>query len=209
MSTSPPEFSTSLYEDDAAAALAQLARRDLPKNPVAFYGSSSFRLWTRMAEDLGRLDIVNLGFGGGTCRSGEHYLDRLLVPSAPRNVVLYFGENDISNDGLAAPSAFGDLRQLCTAILERLPAVPVFVLSAKQSPTKWIYADEVSRYNALVEDYCAEEPRLRYVDVTSILLGEHGRPISRDYVADLIHLSPLGYAKWARILRAEPGLFHA
>lgn len=207
MSNTPSDISTPLYEDDVAAALAQLARRDLPKNPVAFYGSSSFRLWTRMAEDLGRLDIVNLGFGGGTCRSGAHYLDRLLVPVAPRSIVLYFGENDISNDGLAAAAAFHDFSRLCKAISERLPTAPVFVLSAKQSPTKWIYADEVSHYNALVSAYCAKEPHLQYVDVTSVLLGEHGRPIGRDYVPDLIHLSPLGYAKWARILRAVPGLF--
>lgn len=160
-----------------------------------------------MATDLNSLDVVNLGFGGGTNASGLHYLDALLVPLRPAKIVLYFGENDISNDGLSADTTFRNFRALYDRIRLRFPEVPVFFLSAKQSPTKWIYSDVLDEFNALAERFCRDQPSLTYVNVTDVLLGENGRPIGGYYVSDGVHLNPTGYAKWAEVLQAQPCLF--
>jgi len=202
----PTPLGTSRYEDDVYAVLARLERTSLPSQPIAFYGSSSFRLWSSMAQDLGSLDVVNLGFGGGTNVSGLHYFDRLVRPMRPQTIALYFGENDIANDGLTAQTTFDHLRALRQHMRDALPATKVFVLSTKQSPTRWIYADEVDRYNALTRDWCADLDDTAYVDVASALLGENGRPAGRLYVSDFIHLNATGYAVWADILRSTPGL---
>ena len=204
----PQDIGTARHDDDVAALLTQRQQKPLPQNPIAFYGSSSFRLWQRMAQDLNSLDVVNLGFGGSTNASGLYHLDTLLTPVHPARVVLYFGENDISADGLSAESTFHDLRALHQAIRQRLSHVPVFILSAKQSLTKWLYADVVSAYNQLLEAYCQNEANTHYVDVTSVLLGEHGRPIGRYFENDLIHLNAAGYQQWARILRAQSELWN-
>ena len=175
----PDDIGTARHEDDVANLLTQRQQKPLPQNPIAFYGSSSFRLWQRMAQDLNSLDVLNLGFGGSTNASGLYHLDTLLTPIRPTRVVLYFGENDISADGLSAQSTFDDLRALHQAIRQRLGPVPVFILSAKQSLTKWIYADVVFEYNELMQAYCHHEANTHYVDVTSVLLGEHGRPMGK------------------------------
>jgi len=202
----PAPLGTSRYEDDVYAVLARLERTTLPSRPIAFFGSSSFRLWTSMAQDLGSLDVVNLGFGGGTNVSGLHYFDRLVLPMRPQAVVLYFGENDIANDGLTAQTSFDHLRALRHHIRDVLPSTKVFVLSTKNSPTRWIYADEVDRYNTLTRDWCADLEDTVYVDVSSALLGENGRPAGRFYVSDFIHLNASGYAIWAEILQSVPDL---
>ncbi len=210
MSTSfkyPDDIGTARHEDDVANILTQRQQKPLPKNPIAFYGSSSFRLWQRMAQDLNSLDVLNLGFGGSTNASGLYHLDTLLTPIHPARVVLYFGENDISADGLSAQSTFDDLRALHQAIRQRLGSVPVFILSAKQSLTKWIYADVVFEYNQLMQAYCHHEANTHYVDVTSVLLGEHGRPMGKYYENDLIHLNAAGYQQWARVLLAQHELW--
>lgn len=201
-----PDIGTALHDDDVAAALAALRHRGLPAAPIAFYGSSSFRLWQSMVADLGSLDVVNLGFGGATNASGLHHLDRLLTPLKPAKVVLYFGENDISADGLNAASTFGHFLALHSAIRQRLGQVPIFALSAKQSLAKWLYADVVAEFNRLMAEFCRPLQNTQYVDVTSVLLGEHGRPLGRYYREDLIHLNDAGYRQWAAILRALPGL---
>lgn len=202
----PPDIQTARYDDDVNAVLAQIGRRALPVAPIAFYGSSSFRLWNNMATDLNSLDVVNLGFGGGTNASGLHYIDTLLMPLNPVKIVLYFGENDISNDGLSADTSFRNFRTLYDQIRLRLPDAPIFLLSAKQSPTKWIYSDVVEQFNQLAEQYCRDHPSLTYVNVTDALLGENGRPIGGYYIADGVHLNPTGYSRWVEVLRAQPGL---
>jgi hypothetical protein len=60
----PPSIGTGRYESDIITILTRLERLGLPEDPAAFYGSSSFRIWSSMTEDLGSLDVVNLGFGG-------------------------------------------------------------------------------------------------------------------------------------------------
>lgn len=202
----PPPLATNRFEDDVVAILMRLQRIPHPKHPVAFYGSSSFRLWGTMQQDLRSLDIVNLGFGGGTNLSGRHYLTTLLLPLRPEKIVLYFGENDIANDGLTGQTTFEHMKALLAEIKVGLPAAEIFVLGTKQSPTRWIYADEVDRYNALTEAWCIDGGQARFIDASSRLIGENGRPMGRYYQPDFIHLNAGGYALWAEVLQKIPGL---
>lgn len=204
----PIDIGTSLFDDDVRAALTRIQRFGLRSQPIAFYGSSSFRFWTTLAMDLGvgADDVANLGFGGGTNASGLHYADRLVVAAQPSKIVLYFGENDIAADGLSARSTFDAFKRLRDHLAKALKGVPVFFLSTKQSPARWIYADEVTRYNDLAREYCEGDSQTYFVDVTSALLGEHGRPTGKYFNDDSIHLNASGYGIWADILRAELGL---
>lgn len=202
----PAPLASSRFEDDVVAILMRLQRGPLPARPIAFYGSSSFRLWGTLQQDLQCLDIVNLGFGGGTNLSGRHYLQTLLLPLKPDRVVLYFGENDIANDGLTGQSTFDNLKALVGEIRRGLPAAKVFVLGTKQSPTRWIYADEVDRYNELTEAWCERTEEARFIDVSKELIGGNGRPMGRYFQSDFIHLNAGGYALWADVLRRVPGL---
>ncbi|MGE6744045.1 GDSL-type esterase/lipase family protein [Allorhizobium pseudoryzae] len=202
----PTPLATNRFEDDVVAILARLQRGPLPQRPIAFYGSSSFRLWGTMQQDLQSLDIVNLGFGGGTNLSGRHYLPTLLLPLQPEKIVLYFGENDIANDGLTGQTTFEHMKMLLADIKAGLPAATVFVLGTKQSPTRWIFADEVDRYNALTKAWCAESGEARFIDASFGLIGENARPMGRYYQPDFIHLNAGGYALWADVLKRAPGL---
>lgn len=201
------DIGTALWEDDVIAAQLRLRSHQRPATRIAFYGSSSFRAWQAMATDLDSLDVVNLGFGGSTFASGTHYFERLLLPANPAKIVLYFGENDIANDGLSAQSAFSAFLKLYGQIRQAFPQVPVFMLSTKQSPTRWLVSEVVAELNARVEAHCRAEERLSFVDVASPLIGENGFPMFRYFLPDHIHLNAAGYAQWAKVLRACPGLF--
>ena len=202
----PAPLATNRFEDDVVGILTRLQRGPLPERPIAFYGSSSFRLWGTMQQDLHSLDIVNLGFGGGTNLSGRHYLHKLLVPLKPQRVVLYFGENDIANDGLTGQSTFENLKALVGDIRQELGSAKIFVLGTKQSPTRWIYADEVNTYNDLTRDWCSRAGEADFIDASAGLIGENGRPMGRYYQPDFIHLNAGGYAVWADILKEVPDL---
>ncbi len=202
----PANIGTSRHENDVLAVLARLQRIGLPDNPIAFYGSSSFRIWNSITEDLGSLDIVNLGFGGGTYLSAGHYLNQLLAPLRPRKVVLYFGENDIASDGLKAGTALRHLQDLRDSISRALPQADVFVLAIKPSPARWIYRHEFDLFNQIACDWSNSSEGATWLDPNAGLLGENGLPMFRYYLPDLVHLNAAGYAVWSEALRKMSGL---
>ena len=196
----PAEWSTTRYDDDVLAVRGQIMRRRFAGKPVVFFGSSSFRYWHRMAEDLGSLEIANLGFGGATAESGLRYCDSLLGLVEPGCILLYFGENDIANDGLDARTAFEALERLIDRLRDRFGPVPIHRLSIKHSPARWIYAGEFDAFNAMLRQSCAKDGPGGYVDVGSCLIGRNGRPMGRYYEADGVHLNASGYALWASVI---------
>lgn len=202
----PNNIGTSRHENDIITVLARLERIGLPADPIAFYGSSSFRIWNSIVEDLGSFDVVNLGFGGGTCLSGIHYLDQLLTPLKSRRIALYFGENDIASDGLTARTTFKHLQDLRARISEKMPEAEVYVLLIKHSPARWIYRDEFEQVNHLVRDWCDGADKTNWLDPSAGLIGENGLPMFRYYLPDLVHMNAAGYAVWSGALKAS-GLF--
>lgn len=202
----PTSIGTSRHENDIITALARLERIGLPDDPIAFYGSSSFRIWNSITEDLGSLDVVNLGFGGGTFLSGIHYLDQLLTPLKPRRLALYFGENDIASDGLTAHTTLGHLQELRHRISRALPQAEVYVLSIKHSPARWIYRHEFDLFNKLARDWCNDLDDTTWIEAGAGLIGENGLPMFRYFLPDLVHMNTAGYVEWAKVLKNTPGL---
>lgn len=65
MQTSAEDLTTTRYDDDIVAIEQRIRSKTFPANPIAFYGSSSFRLWKGMNADLGSLEIANLASAAG------------------------------------------------------------------------------------------------------------------------------------------------
>lgn len=202
----PASIGTSRYDSDIVTILMRLQRLGLPADPIAFYGSSSFRMWSTLAEDLDTLSIVNLGFGGGTFLSAVHYMDQLLVPLKPRRAFLYFGENDIASDGQTAETTHRHFQALIDHISAGLPDARIFVLAIKPSPARWIYREEFERFNCLTQKWCEKEATVTFLDANRNLLGENGLPMFRYYQPDLVHLNAAGYAIWAPALKVALGM---
>lgn len=202
----PTSIGTSRHENDIITTLARLERIGLPDNPIAFYGSSSFRIWASMTEDLGSLDVVNLGFGGGTFLSGIHYMDQLLIPLKSKRLALYFGENDIASDGLTARTTFEHLKEMHARISNALPQTEVFVLAIKHSPARWIYREEFDLFNKMGRDWCDTHDGTTWIDPSAGLIGENGLPMFRYYLPDLVHMNAAGYAVWATFIKEKLGL---
>ncbi len=119
------------------------------------------------------------------------------------------GENDIANDGLGAETIIQMYLALKARIRDSLGDIPIYYISAKHSPARWIYKDEVNKLNDLARQICEEDAQSRYIDATSCLIGANGLPVCRLYQFDHLHLNHEGYARWAEVLTDVPGLFVA
>ena len=79
-------------------------------------GSSSIRLWPDAAEAFPQFDLINAGFGG-SCYSDLWALrDTLLFAFEPDVVVIYEGDNDLS-DGLPQSEILSRQHKLCLRTL--------------------------------------------------------------------------------------------
>lgn len=185
--------------------LRAFARQDSltppPKKPILFYGSSSVRKWEMLQQDFPGRPVLNRGFGGSRFPDAIYFFDKLVVAYQPRQVFLYEGDNDIQagatpQDVYQSFLAFDELMQ------QKLPKVPVVFLAIKPSPSRWALYPKMQEANALIRQYIEAHPkRLRYLDVSTPLLGRNGKPQPQFYVSDSLHMTPAGYAVWQRVVK--------
>jgi len=172
---------------------------------VVFAGSSSIRRWRTLAADLAPLQTLNVGFGGALLPQVAHYAGRLILPWQPAGVVLYAGENDLAPVLFRRPDpAEGvvcGLRELICGLLRELPGVSIWCLALKRShsrPASWPAVDQV---NTQLEEWCATQAGVEFIDTCHPLLDESGRPRRELFCLDGIHLNPAGYAAWTSAVR--------
>jgi lysophospholipase L1-like esterase len=171
------------------------------KHGIVFLGSSSIRKWVNAEANFREYNVINRGFGGSTLSQATDYLDYLVFPYEPREVVIYSGENDIAMDHIDANQTFQRCKALITKIRSRLPKVPIVFLSIKQSPSRTEFSDVVLKSNSLIKDYLSKLPKATFLDVNSKMLNAKGGLRPELFESDMLHMKPEGYAIWERELK--------
>jgi lysophospholipase L1-like esterase len=179
------------------------AKNGAPQNAVVFLGSSTLRLWINLVRNfagvLPDVPILNRGFGGSQVSDSLFYIERVLLPYAPRAVVFYAGDNDLAH-GKTPQRVFEGTRALCERTWQDFPETKFFLVSVKPSPSRWNIFDLQTEANDLLREYCAGDARLKFVDIVTPMLSADGALRPELYVADELHLSLAGYRIWREVL---------
>jgi lysophospholipase L1-like esterase len=191
------------YEPEVRALETALVSRVNGDRPPVFYGSSSIRLWDTLADDFDSR-VLNLGFGGSTLAACDYFFARLIPPVHPRSLLLYAGDNDLG-DGRDADAVFTVFRSFADRVSASLGAIPFGFVSVKPSPARFAIQDRIQRFNQLVRQDIETRPSCYYVDVFSAMLDESGKPLTRLFVDDGLHLNREGYRLWGRLLAPYRG----
>src|SRR5690242_2129812 len=67
-----------------------------PREGILFIGSSIFRLWTRLTEQMAPLPVFNRAFGGSVTQDILDRADQIVLPYKPKIIVYYCGSNDVN-----------------------------------------------------------------------------------------------------------------
>lgn len=186
------------YESEVQA-LERITASVNGNRPPVFYGSSSFRLWDTLAEDVDPR-VLNLGFGGSTLEACDYFFSRLVPPVHPRSLLLYAGDNDLG-DGRSVDEVLGWYRSLAGKV-EALPGgIPFGFVSVKPSPARVSILDRIRRFNSRVRSEIETRPSSYYVDVFTPMLDPAGKPRAEFFLEDGLHLNREGYRLWSRLLR--------
>jgi len=194
------------YEADVREVENRVAVTPQATNRVVFYGSSSIRLWTTLAQDFPNSKTLNLGFGGSTLAACTWFFERLIVPVAPQSLVFYAGDNDLG-DGRHPQEVYLFFCAFAEKMSRLLPGVPWYFLSIKVSPSRWGISRQILEANKLIRDELARLPDCHYIDMTTPLLAADGKPRREFFENDGLHLNPVGYRAWQQALQQQAQIF--
>ncbi|WP_044173336.1 GDSL-type esterase/lipase family protein [Flectobacillus major] len=162
---------------------------------TAFYGSSTFTLWSSLYEDFEDFKPVNLGFGGSTLAACAWYFDRVftLYPNI-NSVVIYAGDNDLSNNR-HPEEIYLFLFQLFEKIQERYGAIDCTYVSIKPSPVRWYLNDQVKYTNMIIKNEidARQNPCWHYINIYDSFLDYDNKPNPKYYEADGLHFNKSGH----------------
>ncbi len=189
------------FEHDVRA-LELRSRRPAGEGGTVFYGSSTFRMWASLAEDVAIPGAVNLGFGGSTFEACSQYFGRLVLPYAPARLIVYSGENDLAR-GASAELVIRRFAEFAEAIQASLPRTACWFVSIKPRPGRDDHNVEVRHANAGIAAEVGRRTPWRFVDWYRYMVDDTGRPDPQLYAADQIHINVAGYGVLTDLLRHE------
>jgi lysophospholipase L1-like esterase len=192
-----PDFSR--WEKTIAVFEAGDKTNPPPKDGVLFVGASNISRWTSLAADFPGQKVFNRGFGGSFMRDVLHYADRVVLPYAPRVIVLQAGGNDL-NAGRTPEEVAADFEAFAEKIRGRLPGARIIFISIPPSPQRWKQIAQVRAANQLITGYINGKPGLAFIDVSSNLVGSDGRPRLEFYEADGDHVNAKEYGVWKKLI---------
>lgn len=170
------------------------------ERPILFVGSSSIRKWDYLQVRFGKYNVLNRGIGGAIIEDIQLYLNDIVLPYKPRQIVIYIGENNVVNEKETAQEIFDKTRTLLSSIREKLPAVPILYISFKPSPSRDKFREKTVAVNKLVRDYLDTLPDAVFADVYTPMLDKAGKPRPELFVGDLLHMNLQGYAIWEKVI---------
>jgi len=169
-----------------------------PKNAILFIGSSSFTKWTDVQDYFPAYTIINRGFGGSTLLDEIRYVNDIVFPYQPKQIIIYCGENDLaSSDSVTAAMVVDRFKQLFQMIREKTE-VPIAYVSMKPSPSRRHLFPKMREANQLIKDFLATQKNTAFIDVHQKMLDTTGEPIPEIFLEDSLHMNAKGYAIWQK-----------
>jgi lysophospholipase L1-like esterase len=175
------------------------------KGKILFVGSSSFQHWHDVQSYFPNHPIINRGFGGSSLPDVIRYVNDIIFPYSPKQIVIYCGENDLAaSDTVSAMNVFVRFRSLFHLIRKHMPNVPIVFISLKPSPSREHLMPKMAQANRMIKNFLKTQKNASFVDVYSKMLDANGKPRKELFGEDMLHMNKKGYELWKSIL--EPYL---
>ena len=173
-----------------------------PKHAILFLGSSSFRKWEDVQSYFPDYPIINRGFGGSTIPDAIRYVDDIVFPYQPKQILIYEGDNDLAaSDKITPDSVLNRFEKLFTLIREKLPNTSIAFVAIKPSPSRQKLMPKMQQANSLVKDFLKNKKNTAFIDVYHKMLNKDGNPIQDIFLEDNLHMNAKGYDIWQKAIQ--------
>jgi len=171
-------------------------------NQILFVGSSSFTKWTDVNDYFPGYKVLNRAFGGSTLLDLIRYRYEVIFPYAPRQIVMYCGENDFASpDTPSVETVTERFRILYKCIRDKYPSTPFVYVSMKPSPSRKHLFPKYREANEWIRQFLLKDKKAKFIDVYSLMLNEDGSIMSNIFLDDNLHMNAKGYAIWKKAIK--------
>jgi lysophospholipase L1-like esterase len=170
------------------------------KGKILFVGSSSFRLWKNLQSDFPDHPLINRGFGGSSFPDVMMYKDEIIKPYAPKQVVVYCGENDLAG-GASPEKVLSDFKALFNYVRALSADTHIAFVSIKPSPSREHILGNVKKTNEMIKEFLETQKRAVYVNIFAPMLNPDGSFREELFVQDRLHMNEMGYNIWAAAIK--------
>lgn len=177
-------------------------RADGSKDHVLFLGSSSFRLWESIQQDLEPLQVVRRAYGGARYRDLAIHAPRL-VEGLEFSKAVVFIANDItgSQQEDVDPQTVSQLARLVIKQLrDQQPDCQIHLLAVTPTPSRYEHWQKIQVVNQALRKISETTAGVFYIPTAYAFLDRDGQPRAELFQEDRLHLNPTGYQIWAKII---------
>jgi len=184
--------------------------KDYPlENRTIFAGDSFFdtQFWSNFYSDYyGEYNTHTVGISATTADDWYYYIERIVIPFSPKNLVFHIGTNDINDDGCSYDVAYNRIEKLLNKVHENLPETTIYILSVEPSTTFASNFEKEKKCNELTKKYCETNSSFaKYIDTFSEFLNESGTGAVGSMFRDGLHPTLANYTIIDKLLK-EAGL---
>lgn len=188
------------FADAIEAFLKEDQTNPPPKQAILFIGSSIFRQWKNLKEQMAPLPVFNRAFGGSRSAEILYYMDKVVLPYEPKIIVYYCGSNDI-NANIKPEEIASNFREFTGRVHARLPQTKIFYVSINRAPQKMDRWDWVDDANRQIKEFCEKDKKLGFIDVNPALFDREGKPRLELYLPDKLHFLEPAYEEFTKIIK--------
>ncbi len=167
-----------------------------------FTGSSIFQFWTRLADQMAPLPVLNRAIAGTVTQDMIDRIGQLVLPYQPRIVVYYCGSNDIGY-GEDAGAIAGRTKRFIQILHEKSPDTFFYYTAIQKAPEKRARWDVVEAVNREMERYSRQTPNVGFIDLNPVLFDSHNKVRENLFLPDGLHFRPdsTAYREFSEIVK--------
>lgn len=169
---------------------------------IVFTGSSIFRYWTHLTDQMAPLPVLNRAFAGAVTYDMPARIGQLVLPYQPRIVVYYCGSNDVGTGEEAGPIV-ARTKRFIQILHEKLPDTFFYYTSILKAPDKSERWDVVDAVNREMERYSHEALNVGYIDLNPVLFDSRNNLRENLFLPDELHFRPdsTAYPEFSQIVK--------
>ena len=176
-------------------------KAETPKaGAILLAGDSQLFRWKTLHEDLPEYTIINRGIDSFQFSDVLFFMDRIVLPYKPRQIILHVGGNDV-HTGKSPEQILADFKTFVVRVRAILPDVPIAFTSITPGPARWDEAPVRVLVNKVIKDYITTQKNLQFIDLWDAMLTPDGKPREDLWVEDRVHPNHAGYLLRVKIMR--------
>ncbi len=165
-------------------------------------GSSSFRLWDSISDDMAPFSVVRRAYGGAKFCDLAIHAPKLIEGLRFRAAMIFVANDIVGKEKDKSPEEVARLAKIVIdAVRKENPTAPVFLIAITPCPSRFPSWPTIAMANQSLEKLCTPESKTYFVATESKYMDAKGVPIPELFVKDMLHQNKDGYAIWSGLLK--------